>query len=112
MSRKAYTSAAYGGRVTQMSPWSITFAPPTSFANEPGGIVNGARNRDAVQTRVRTRRTNAARLQVSRAQRSAIGRGYARGGKNLSEKGEDPPGHFAYLAGFLSKVDLHPELQK
>src|SRR2546426_4027103 len=60
----------YAGKVAQMFSWSTMLAPPTWFANDPGGTRYGQMNRDAVQTTFRTRTAKSARLQVSRAHRA------------------------------------------
>src|SRR2546425_7132905 len=59
----------YAGKVAQMFSWSTRLAPPTWFANDPGGTRYGQMNSEAVQTTFRTRTAKSARLQVSRAQR-------------------------------------------
>src|SRR5256712_1680011 len=59
----------YAGKVAQMFSWSRMLAPPTWFANDPGGTRYGQMNREALQTTFRTRTAKSARLQVSRAQR-------------------------------------------
>src|SRR5439155_18570339 len=47
----------------------MMLAPPTWFANDPGGTRYGQMNSEAVQTTFRTRTAKSARLQVSRAHR-------------------------------------------
>src|SRR3989442_15838799 len=60
----------YAGKVAQMFSWSRMLAPPTWFANDPGGTRYGQMNREALQTTFRTRTAKSARLQVSRAHRA------------------------------------------
>src|SRR5437899_6124783 len=47
----------------------MMLAPPTWFANDPGGTRYGQMNSEAVQITFRRRTAKSARLQVSRAQR-------------------------------------------
>src|SRR2546422_6302854 len=102
----------YAGKVAQMFSWSTMLAPPTWFANDPGGTRYGQMNRDAVQTTFRTRTAKSARLQVSRAHRAeATESDTVRTTINLCRPCRRMI-HFANWAGFRSKVALQPEEQK